>query len=734
MKLHSALVLLCVLMAATGVRPTRNNTACSAQACKGVTLQHSDVLQKQFLDLKNLKEAYVIKLHVKYEGDRNGSKGELKQLNDTFDPLTWMWVSKYGAYIVDLPLDYNFVSLGLLGLKEYELDVIISDGGGCFLNISVECMDRAIFDLLGEMVWPMQNLGRVHYGEYMPQEYICRSVYAYPSFMSKSNINKAVGWKCCSYEDRALQKCHTGSIIKGARPGHQKAVFAFSILLSLGVYIIFHGLIRAKLVWYASKGRSWDWVGHYFGYGPTTYRTYILDIGPGNSKRWVHVSDEQLLQGENQVSLPELWQLFGGPFHSGRCIIVFKFIFVVVAYAAVALIAVPKVYTDEENTIKLLKDGEEVALNLRSVPLAWWKTNHDFWPRNFSILLLVGFFAALILELVLVLVFVIGFRRGPPKDFQRYLKGTGKKPTKNLKRVKNSSFALMLAVLFLLLDIILGCIIIAAVIYPLVQVVVHVCLAVIIYIDVLTPWVIAVTMTLFHIHLNFQQFRQPYADIKEILHAEFLDNKATIQAYTIWNIHQNKSVRAFKSEAEDTDGSDKEKPMNRIQKLPPRMLRTLLVTFQQDRRPTILMEHFLKVSRHLVNNRSAVWDFIVRLLLFGIYLAVIMSSITLYRSSPGGGDRSAEGLVTGAVVFVFLLLPYAYMAGRRKYKTSTCRLLWRLEIQRFLRSLETEWDGQFDSPEAKLRATFNRKQRREQWSVILEDDGRMSLFLDSIII
>ena len=676
-----------VVVVGTALSGSTGNETCPSDPCGHITPLGLSLLRKRFSELSTLQSAFIIRFNLKITSTETPENIRIRGQQDTFDPTSWLWMSRDGKYILDMPLDYDFASLGMLTLREYDLDVYFTDGGSCLALSEGVCRDEAIARILGTISSkssPASGSSKIVPG-LAPSEFICRSAYTYSSFLSSTKDKVALGWKCCTSDDFLASRFSCNTVVKETKVVHQRVLFSLVIIFSVAMYILSYSVGRLRIIQFAFNGRVWDWLGNYFGFGSNSYRTYIIKGEPEHIGHWVHLSDEDLLSDDYAVTIPELWRVFGGSTRSGRCLVVFRFLFILILFAIVACYAIPMVYDRKGIEMGLFRSGEEIAINLYLIPIAWWRTSEKFWPRGVGVFLVIGIFLNQLLELMLVMVFSMGFREHPPKDPSNERMSISRRKWRPppIRNQKPSIVAMALATIFFFFDVCLGLVLLVAVIYSVAQILVCVCLAIIIHLDIFAPWLAAAIMVVFHLMDNLEQARRPYARIRMLLHDEFLQRTHSLQAEAI------EDILSFEMKY-GTEGGNNEKkqPPSRFQKIPYERLSDLLVVFQHRKRPAILLTHFLNICDHLVDRRRNVFKAVARTLVFFTYVLLIVFSVTVYRS-PTVLDRSVEGLVTGCVVFVLLLLPYIYRLVRDKRTAGANTVQWRFEIRRYLDSLLT---------------------------------------------
>lgn len=124
---------------------------------------------------------------------------------DTFAPDLWVWATSKGKNLLRMPLDYSIMSLGLLTINTYSIDIVLdSVSAECLSAVPYEYASHVIAKFIAENV--TENGTTV--GLALEGPVVCRSAFA---FDHRIYGNRGIGFKCCSPPSAAggLYACQT---------------------------------------------------------------------------------------------------------------------------------------------------------------------------------------------------------------------------------------------------------------------------------------------------------------------------------------------------------------------------------------------------------------------------------------------------------------------------------------------------------------------------------------------
>lgn len=111
---------------------------------------------------------------------------------DTFAPDVWVWATNKGKNLLRMPLDYSIMSLGLLTISTYSINVTL-DGG------SADCLSAVPYDqavhLIAKFIAENITENGTTVGLALEGPVVCRSTFA---FSHRIFGDKGIGFKCCS--------------------------------------------------------------------------------------------------------------------------------------------------------------------------------------------------------------------------------------------------------------------------------------------------------------------------------------------------------------------------------------------------------------------------------------------------------------------------------------------------------------------------------------------------------
>ncbi len=636
---------------------------------------------------------------------------------DTFDPVAWALVSRRGKSILQMPYDYRWASLGLLTLGETTVDIpfIVGNGVTCLKKLSGKCRDQVLLALLKSVLATTPIPASA---------YLCRAAYTHLSFKNDHDVT-GISMKCCDEDDMATSAT-TGTTCEKDfnkdKHDYRGTLLAFSIIFSSLFYITHVGWQRFALLHLALRGRSWDWLGRYFGFGNNCYHAYILRGKTGQPQHWIQLSDEELMGGRAYVTLSELWITLGGTHRSGRIIPVLRCLFLTMVVNIVAFYIVPNYYNQKDAETNLMQTGDEIGFNLRSIPISWWTLNSNHWTEVFAIVTLVGVEVNFAIDLVVSMIFCCGFREKPVKGSPLKWLGNSEQGWRKFraKLRRTSGQAISLALLITLVHLALCFCMVCGIAYAICNITMYVAVAILYHADVLLPWLFAVIMLLYYTYDTYQDVKKPYHEVRNILFDEYLNTDTFIVAHTFEDHYKFLKEYAKKknTNVDDIWGGKPEKVSHK-------KLITLRAIFHRSRKPKILFDHFLDVSDHLVDKGKVIGSALIKILLLYLYGLLVVFTITAYLPVDDQSNTTLDGLIASIILLMFMILP---LIGKieicRRNRTINIRVTqWKFEIRRYLNSLSGEYDST-PSPRRlkKLDVPVFGRRQREQVDVWLDSN------------
>src|SRR5262249_20419600 len=95
---------------------------------------------------------------------------------DTFVPYLWAWASTPGKNLLRLPLDYNILSLGVLGINTDYIGITVDEStADCFMNSSYNDTINVIAQYLSVNLTGNGTMSQIN----SDGPVVCRSAYAF---------------------------------------------------------------------------------------------------------------------------------------------------------------------------------------------------------------------------------------------------------------------------------------------------------------------------------------------------------------------------------------------------------------------------------------------------------------------------------------------------------------------------------------------------------------------------
>ena len=639
--------------------------------CTGgqLTAENWQEAQKKYQQFKHDNSASLVQFHFDFGSDDVIKlRKELGQA-DTFDPTLWAWVAPRGRYLLELPLDYDLASLGLLSLSVYHVNVNLSQVG----SLKGDCLDQALSKLLLENI--TYETGKT-FSALDDDGAICRSSYVHPSFMSSAPM--CVGMKCCTKstkESHHRNKYQCNTVFYDDRHKIKEVHMSFGIIFSVIFYFVYFGWKRFRILFYARKKRTWDWLRNYFGYKSKHYTTYILQGKPGQRDHWIALSEDDLVPKGGALTLADLWVALGGSRKSSRVVPVLRVLLWALVASVVINYVIPHFYQYKETAMKLMRDGQELAFNFRTIPIAWLQ-NHEFsWPKGFAAALLVAVYVNIFIDLVCAFALCLC-----PSPEKRPTKPSGK----NGKSGGKTVCMVCIAVVIALLHIFVGVLYLVAVVYPLTQVFVFILTAALVNADIVIPYFVAVFFVFYYLRDAYMKLQKPFTQMRRLLYDEYLHFEEASVAF---------EYQTFGLEQGDTTSlvqmRQVEPPRNKITR---KTASHLLVLYHKDNCARILKTQYLDLCDQLIDKRKHLLTIVVHLILVLSFIGLVLFTLLTFRPPGEYFTRSLESIIAGTVALFAISIPIMYEKFGNADESSMQTTWTRYEIVRYLESLVLDYD------------------------------------------
>ncbi len=319
--------------------------------------------------------------------------------------------------------------------------------------------------------------------------------------------------------------------------------------------------------------------------------------------------------------------------------------------------------TITNDQLHLLQFGNEISFHMRSVPILWWKTDSSSWPFLFSVIIVGGLHLSVIIDLIIALVFCLGYREKqsnrPPLQRADPEMGPEHVAKQAAPRERNCG-AIMGAVVVAIFEIFTGFITMAGLIYPLLNISLHVIIAIFIHADITFPWVVVISYLIFHIINTYSEAKKPFYHLKLIMYEELLRREELIIAHALPDEIKSKV------DIDDSREEIRKSYAATYEKIPRKRLVNLLIVFHRGKKPMVLLDHYLDICDHLVSRVNVIFKS-VRSILCHVFLSVfVMAGLGLYQVNVARPYNLYQGIAAGATLSVVLFGPYFY----NKWNTS----------------------------------------------------------------
>lgn len=134
----------------------------------------------------------VVYFNIKTQNRTGGINPITATGPDSFASDVWVWATSKGKNLLRMPLDYNIMSLGLLTIDTYQIDVVLhSRSGECLSAVDYRYASHLLAQFIAENI--TENGTTVGLTKAGPV--VCRRAFA---FNHRIFGERGIGFKCCS--------------------------------------------------------------------------------------------------------------------------------------------------------------------------------------------------------------------------------------------------------------------------------------------------------------------------------------------------------------------------------------------------------------------------------------------------------------------------------------------------------------------------------------------------------
>ncbi|XP_074649290.1 uncharacterized protein LOC141904577 [Tubulanus polymorphus] len=557
--------------------------------------------------------------------------------NDTtFNPYWWMWVSAKGTFILDMPIDYDILSVGLLTLKVEDIDFKLeSKPKGCLQKLNHKCRYALIHKVLDYAL----EIGKSPTGSF--GDYICRTAYTHRSFITKKLVG--VGPDCCM---RDIYPYRNNKIC--TKTWDKKHGVIRVILFVLGLVL--------PLVVLYMMCVSPDVRPHKISKGIVSYLTNRLQQidhfyvkGDGSlAGHTVLVDQNDLLPYTTAASM---WTFSDFHFPIRPSKIGFTAVFMS-QYVALGWWLYK--YSNAPHYMNYLDTHEKIAFNLRNVPVSWLITNKEFWPFVISLILVSLSFFNVLLVMFWWLTELSCVRRAllntlikvfikPWSECQDNNSKAKRRSKKWVYMMPNLESAVHRLLIFVIIAVGCGSYL---VIYSLFHMVMYILTGTVLNIQIITPWLTGVSLAIYYVYKMFANIRSTYTEIQRTVFQECLSGELPVYKARVVTTSCVHTHNVEKMTIRDPDGILVHYENTRADKA--------IVFYNDSHVPMIQSRLFFHICRELSpfapNFRRALVSLFATLL----FMFLIIFTMTVFNRE---GQSEISMVVTSVVTLLAALLP-----------------------------------------------------------------------------
>jgi hypothetical protein len=547
-----------------------------------------------------------------------------------FDPDWWSWYLEEAGSLIDMPLDYDILSLGLLSLRMKKYDLKFSSSPpGCLSALSYECKRQIVQETIINITAHDKN---------SEVEMLCQSTIQEISLLTGNKVG--VSKRCCKRD--SLKNGSGRYSTDGAWHGRHHQVRRLLVFIFGTVLPLFS--IPLVMAWADFKPLD---VGHGFVEYASNKLCKVCHYKLRGSsdqqpmdKRTVITRDVELIEFEGPVMTLTSIARSNFPIKLGKI----KFtVFFLLQYIPIGLWLY--YYNEKKDTMKYLDSWEKVMFNLRFNPFSWLHTNPNFWPYKFAIFLIV----LNILSFTGLCIWWLLESTTIRKAFMNLIiKSSLYGKSRGGKKFKIRRMEIPLEKIFRNLFIALFVTMMVGtymVVFSLFHSAIYVIGGVVVNIEMVASWLTGIALVIYYVNKSYTGVKGKYTDIKRLVFEECLQLKAykgtlLMTCDVLVNDSEHNRMLDRDKQVFEYEWSKAEGPV---------------LFYDKESSPMIPKRMFLKICYKIEPLKENVKKAVIDLTFTLFFLGLVVFTVAVFRPYNASSEMSV--VVTSVVTLLTALIP-----------------------------------------------------------------------------
>ncbi|XP_074656474.1 uncharacterized protein LOC141909768 [Tubulanus polymorphus] len=553
----------------------------------------------------------------------------------TFNPFWWSWVSSAGQFVLNMPVDYHLLSLGLLSLRIEEQTLNISSRpSSCESKLGPKCFNLMIHRLLRRFTRKPNTFHTVPNVTFDlgSDDFICRSAFTH-TWLTGETVG--IGLDCCLEgvldDSSSLCPAHMTS-----RSYRAKRLVLFFCGVLLPIFAIVMAIAWPSFhPWKFTEVLTAEFTNRRIKFDH--FRVEPEPTGGLLSDAYILTNPDELMSYSTPVSLTMFMQLPNINRKKLRVtlLILCQYIFIITTVVLYHSGSVAYGYTTKQ-----LDTTEKIVFNLLNIPIAWIYTRSDLWPFKVGVLMIV-----LVAISTMLLICWWLFESSTIRKFTlRWIKNAFLHENVVHKLPSIERFLHNLLV-FALVVVVIGT---YPIVFTLFHIPVYVVSGIVINVDIVAPYLTGSAIFFYYAHRAFGKLSKRYTEIQRYVF-EYCLSGGEIGQYRAHHVTTSQLIHHDRSKKTMTD-VDNVKFTYRWLKIE---RRHKLIFYYDDAIPHINSNICLKLCKVLYPFRENMARALIRQMANTLFIVLIM--LTIIIISPERDEVNT--MVTSMVTLFAALLP-----------------------------------------------------------------------------
>ncbi|XP_064627548.1 uncharacterized protein LOC135487584 isoform X2 [Lineus longissimus] len=614
--------------------------------------------------------------------------------DDVFNPNWWSWYLEEAGSLIDMPLDYDILSIGLLSLriKDYDLE-FTSSPPGCLSALPYSCKRQIVHE---KLLMITQRDEATH------DELICQTAMHEKSLLTGNTVG--LSKKCCKRESL---KNGTDEYTKdGAWQGRHYSVKRLLVFLFGTVLPLFS--IPLVMAWADFKPLD---VGHGFvDYASNKLCKFCHFKLRGSSnlqpldQRTVIMRENDLIEFEGPVMTLTSIADFDFPIKAGKMKFTILFL---LQYIPIGLWLY--YYNEKKDSMKYLDSWEKILFNLRFNPFSWLCTDPQFWPYKFALFLIVLNSMSFVGLCIWWLLESAAIR----KAFMNLLiksslygkfKGRGKFKARRTGVPLEKIFRNLFIALFT--TIMIGT---YMVVFSFFHSAIYTIGGVVVNIELVASWLTGLALVIYYVNKSYTGVKAKYTDIKRLVFEESL----------LWKVYKGSILMTCDVLVNDSENNkmvDRDKQVFKYEWV---KAEGPILLYNKDNNLMLPRRMFLRICEKLEPLKENVKKAAIDLTFTLFFLGLVVFTIAVFRPYNASSEMSV--VVTSVVTLLTALIPQLAEMTNCQEQDNLEKSVLHYKVRKAVHSYRPNFRTLVDTSTFSPKATMIRRLSKEDYNAINPD-------------